>query len=769
MAALGVAPCAEPPWLGAPASLPPAVARLEPLDRALSFEDEVAPVLARRCVVCHACYDAPCQLRLSSPEGIERGASKAVVYDASRLAAIDPTRLGVDATTPAEWRAKGFFPVHGRGAGERGSLLLGMLALGAMRPPAPGERLPPDVDLDIYRPLRCPAPGELGAYAAEHPHGGMPYGTAPLDVAELQLLASWALQGAPLPDARAALPARVETQVASWEAFLNGATLEERVVARYLYEHWFVAHLYFEDAPSGPFFELLRSRTPSGEPIEPIATRRPYDEPGEPFYYRLRPLDSTIVHKTHLVYPLSPARRERLAQLFLGGDWSATRFPSWEPAVASNPFVAFEEIPARSRYQFLLDDAHHFIDTFIRGPVCRGQVAVDVIEDHFWVAFIDPDRDLSVVEPGFLPRTKHLLALPSGRPGWLAYHLKQARYLDERERIYGELDPERRGPALDWIWDGDGRNAGALLTVFRNFDSATVVRGFQGEVPKTAWVIDYPIFERIYYNLVAGYDVFDALPHQVSTRLYMDHLRMQSENLFLAFLPPERREAIRASWYVGAKAQLGYFFANRPRGLEHGTRIAFTREDVKADLLEQIRRHAAAAGAPDPLNRCTAPPCERPGASELERAVEEALREIVSRKGPWVSRMPEVSVLRVRAGGQRDLAYTLLRHSAHTNVAFMFLEDLRRVPEDDTLSLFPGQVGSYPNFFFDVEAAQIEAFVAAVRGADTDAGFESLVARFGVRRSDPRFWSLSDWLYEERRRASPTEAGLHDLQRYIDP
>ena len=51
----------------------------------LSFEKDVQPVLERRCAVCHACYDAPCQLLLTSPDGIERGASKQAVYDSSRL------------------------------------------------------------------------------------------------------------------------------------------------------------------------------------------------------------------------------------------------------------------------------------------------------------------------------------------------------------------------------------------------------------------------------------------------------------------------------------------------------------------------------------------------------------------------------------------------------------------------------------------------------------------------------------------------------------
>ncbi|MEZ9417929.1 9-hexadecenoic acid cis-trans isomerase, partial [Vibrio sp. 10N.286.49.E1] len=48
--------------------------------QAQHFIDEVKPIIDNRCVVCHACYDAPCQLKMSSVEGIDRGASKALVY-----------------------------------------------------------------------------------------------------------------------------------------------------------------------------------------------------------------------------------------------------------------------------------------------------------------------------------------------------------------------------------------------------------------------------------------------------------------------------------------------------------------------------------------------------------------------------------------------------------------------------------------------------------------------------------------------------------------
>ena len=59
-------------------------------------------------------------------------------------------------------------------------------------------------------------------------------------------------------------------------------------------------------------------------------------------------------------------------------------------------------------------------------------------------------------------------------------------------------------PNVTQLWDGDGKNPNAALTVFRHFDSASVSRGFAGERPQTMLVIGYPLFERMHYLLLNG-------------------------------------------------------------------------------------------------------------------------------------------------------------------------------------------------------------------------------------------------------------------------
>ena len=79
--------------------------------QSISYQETIKPILARRCIVCHSCYDAPCQLKLTSQDGIQRGATKVNLYDSRRLNSIELTRLNIDAQSINQWRDKNFFPI----------------------------------------------------------------------------------------------------------------------------------------------------------------------------------------------------------------------------------------------------------------------------------------------------------------------------------------------------------------------------------------------------------------------------------------------------------------------------------------------------------------------------------------------------------------------------------------------------------------------------------------------------------------------------------
>ena len=130
--------------------------------------------------------------------------------------------------------------------------------------------------------------------------------------------------------------------------------------------------------------------------------------------------------------------------------------------------------------------------------------------------------------------------------------------------------------------------------------------------------------------------------------------------------------------------------------------------------------------------------------------------------------MPETSFLEVRDGAHDPVYFTILRDSAHTNVAQLFGEDKRRRPEEDQLTVLRGFVGAYPNALFSVERTELASFVESVCKLEGEPGYAALRSQFGVRRTNPAFWELSDRLHEASRAYTPLTAGLFDYNRLAD-
>ena len=745
--------------------------------------EQVKPILDSRCVACHACYDAPCQLQMGSGAGIERGASKVLVYDATRLHPAPPTRLFIDASTTAQWRTKGFYPVLNetkipatQQSNLDDSVLNLMLQLKNQNPtPGPGP-LPDSFALGLDRKQQCTTLADFPDYASNYPLWGMPYGLPGLTDREQQTVVEWISQGAITP-APPPISAIASAQVVVWEKFLNGSSLKQQVVSRYLYEHLFLGHLYFASAPDREFFRMVRSSTPPGKPIVEIATVRPFDDPGKaPFYYRLRPVQDTIVDKTHMPYELSDARMKRFEELFIDVEYSVTALPSYQPEIAANPFKSFAAIPPRSRYQFMLDEAAYFVAGYMKGPVCRGQVALDVIQDRFWVIFYDPKYDKISNDEEFLEKRADLLRLPTERENkiglwdiWFKYADLEEKYMAAKEQYIETLPPEYQRDSLAAIWDGGGANPNATLTVFRHFDSASVSQGLIGATPKTAWVMGYTLMERTHYLLVAGFDVYGTLWHQLATRLHMDFMRMEGENNFLRLIPSDQRQAMRNSWYQGVGAEIDSAMYDPLYGLRIESKVEFHTDDPKTEVFTQLMaKLGPAAGPPDLLNRCHAPPCDRPGASAVEIDVERQLQRIVSLKGKGVSYLPELSFIRVDTDGTDNgaLMYTLTKNRELMNVSFMMLESYRSLPDEDNLTVLRGFAGSYPSYFFSVKAADLPEFAASMEALRGEGDVTGLTDRYGVHRTDPTFWSYSDWFNQEYRNIQPVQAGIFDLNRY---
>jgi len=758
--------------------LPPV--SIQPIDKQVSYLNDVAPIMDRRCVVCHSCYDAPCQLTLSSYEGISRGASKVSLYGSARTSAIPPTRLFYDAFSTEAWREKGFYSVTESQvrAPENNSTLLELLNVKKNHPKVVGKFYSGPGGLTCSKGI-----GELSSYLDKNPNNGMPLGFPPIADDAFNTVGRWLEQGARGPSPIEQEQLNTATGIASggikkWEAFFNQPDAKHMMTARYLYEHLFLAHLYFTDSP-GEFFRLVRSRTPAPEPIDVISTVLPYDDPGvERVYYRFRKIFSTIVYKTHVVFPLDDSRLERLNRIFIRPDWEQTpHVMSYEPALSANPFAVYRQIPALSRYNFLLDNALYHIRMFVRGPVCKGNIALDVIQDQFWVMFMDPEFDLSIKDPQFLVSQIDNLRLPTemgvdaGVFDVLDYPYDDYAidYYKARDRLYTKT--YKKGLGYDAIWPGYVADDAPIMTVYRHYNSASVNKGILGNLPRTLWVIDYPLFERIYYNLVAGFDLFSDTASQLNIRRYMDRLRIEGESNFLDFMPKADRKPLFSSWYGVKDGQEIVYYNPMPMP----TAIRFKTKDPKRELVTHVVEDVVLPSTNiqfDPINYYKAgevyPPL--PKVFKTEADFVQGMRAILR---------PGIKLLEAKDGGDINLAflrlrmpdgssriYSLVVNRWHTNVAHIFFEKSRLVPSKDQLNVLPFLVGAYPNFFYDVSLEDLPAFF------EMQVNFQKKTVNFGVEneigvfRSNPLFWKKFDWFQSELFKQQPISAGIYDLTEY---
>jgi hypothetical protein len=391
-------------------------------------------------------------------------------------------------------------------------------------------------------------------------------------------------------------------------------------------------------------------------------------------------------------------------------------------------------------------------------------VALNVINDHFWVVFVNPDA-LTKEDMQFVEAAADKLRFPAEKESttgvlqWITYSRNEADYLRFKAKYVAERFGASHPPSLKLLWDGSGigdkSNPNAALTVYRHFDSATVIQGLWGERPQTALLLGFPTFERIHYLLVAGFDVYGNVGHQLSTRLYFDFLRMESEFGIIALLPRANRGAAFDYWYRDADKRVVTWFRELLVDYRQETGERYTTADPLTELYARIkRRYAGLTPMEYALDR-----------SSLPRATLQALQKLPVVPAQAATLMPELALLTITTPGGKPEQFTLLRDSAHSNVATPFKESDRRLYAEDRLQILRGVIGAYPNAFFEVPADEVPAFAAMLRGMVSESDYTALMDRYGIRRTDVRFWAHSDALHADYFRIAPRDSGWLDYSR----
>lgn len=456
-------------------------------------------------------------------------------------------------------------------------------------------------------------------------------------------------------------------------------------------------------------------------------------------------------------YRLDAERMKLWDKWFIQSEYKVTELPGYKPEIASNPFASFAAIPVEARYRFLISEAQFTIMNFIKGPVCRGQVALNVIQDHFWVFFLDPDIQISEFQEQFLQKSVGQLQLPAEDGNnfmplnhWIKYSSFQEEYLRQKADYVAKLTTTKMPIQLGMIWDGDGVNTNAALTIFRHNDSASVHQGLLGTEPKTAWVIGYPLLERIYYLLVAGFDVYGNVSHQLLTRLYMDFLRMEGEMTFINFLPEDAQRAEIESWYVNATKEqtklLDIYLSERMPNI-----IPYNTNYPKHELYEKLKVHLKGVLSQQ----------HDVNVLKLRKSTAVAFIALENMRGSSLQWLPQITFIDVPSLG----VYSLIHNDTFTNLSSLFGEEQRRLPEADRLTFVKGFIGAYPNSLLRVNEADLTDFVVQIESLSNEADYQLLRQRYAVRRTSPNFWEFSDYLHSRYRQDYPDEYGLLDYNR----
>jgi hypothetical protein len=125
-----------------------------------------------------------------------------------------------------------------------------------------------------------------------------------------------------------------------------------------------------------------------------------------------------------------------------------------------------------------------------------------------------------------------------------------------------------------------------------------------------------------------------------------------------------------------------------------------------------------------------------------------------------------VIYLRVREEGVPDQFASIVINRWHDNVNSVFGEDDRLDPTRDTIDFIRGYIGSYPNYFFDVDREDLPEFFDMMENFDGGGAYIAKLHRYAINRADPRFWEAYDAHQRHFDESEPIEAGVFDLNRY---
>jgi len=766
------------------------------------YTNKIRPIFEKRCITCHACYESPCQLKLTSYEGLTRGAIGVNPYG-SDYSGGEQIRLFKDGLSETDWRQKGFYSVVDQNSESSpeeklDNSLLYKFVLEGFKTHGLNDEFK---TISRRKAKNCVA--STADYNDLKPktkiETAMPFGMKSVTGEEFEELRTWIELGAPGPNKsmkkwmHTAHDKITNAGIVKIETILNNPNLKYRWAAKYFYEHTYSAHFSF-NSKTREFFEILRSSTPFPKQIKEVVTKFPFDDPKIKIYYRFNKIHSSIVHKNHIVFNLSDHKINRFVELFIkdnswGEDLEAVNY------VSANPFVNFKSIPPKIRYTWMIENAHYLIDAFSRGPVCKGAGATSLVRDYFHALFLSPDVDPTIQDPEFLKNNAKLLGLPELPEGkdinYFKYNDFTQEYLNKKNKLI-EANLKNNIYSVNDIWIGSGKSVeddkNSFLTLFRHKEGVSVFQGKLGPGAKTAWVFDYPIFERLYYILVPSFNQFGTLNHRLRTRVYSEKLRIEAVSNFLKIFPQNIRQEVRHSIYDGVGgfirrkfidgdlkiknkniSKLAKLTSYQSNLIKKNDKLSATKIEQKVNIVtENVFLLLNSNYKRNLLTKFN----YKSNYVELNNEpnnqlsfVEQELSRISKNKGYQNQFFPEISYLYIRKNNVLNKIYTMTLNRAFYYSNLSVLKKQRKA-DDDTLYIFKNMQTSRPRNFYIINEENIKEFVNDLLKVKGGIGYQRFARKYAISKSDNRFWEVFDNINLYFKKNDPLNYGVFDMSKY---
>ncbi|MDD4976527.1 MAG: fatty acid cis/trans isomerase [Bacteriovorax sp.] len=721
------------------------------------FLSKVQPLLAKRCVACHSCYEAPCLMHFTSYEGIQRGLTK---HDSLEVLKTVPRNRTKDAATylgtnnsprwdQPEWAKRDFFPIFQLGSNNLLNLDNSIFAMALQhgKENAPGFSLQPS----LYPPAHVCAKDseELKSIYQKYPQSGMPYALPGLEESEYQVLNEWMQKGAPGPSSDTKKvwdePTSPKT-ILKFENFFNQTSPKASLTARYIYEHAIMAHIHFSGTPNDEFYELVRASNSSGV-VKELVTEKGNDPTPAPFVYRLHRIHDVIVRKTHALWELNEGSLVEWTKLFLDPTWDdeaniQAHYDSLDSYDRQDPMKYFSPIPSKSRFTFMVRNAEMLVGEIVRSPSCSGKIATYAIKDHFWVFFLTAEgnekyQKTKKMSLSFIDKVKDKI----------------------KDKVFSNKLSEKASVAINEK-DIDSKMS---LSLFRHDKNVTVHKGLWGGDPQSFWVMDYDNYEDLYYNLVINYKPWGNVMHRVLTWEHMVKNRKVAESRFVDLFLSGDKDCTNCATWVWDRWENSSFNRNSNEEMMISTTLKKVQNKILSVMDDTANNQADTLN--DFSNRTTDYP-----KTILEKWEQQMLELTHKENIALLKNLPDLIYVKLIDENGEDRIYSLILNKTYTTnndiTRGTIDQNLIFLPEKNTLIMIKGLIGNHPNLFVTLKIDNAFDFVDKLKMIRSNQDWMALRDQFATHRNTADFWKTYDNFLNWQYRNDPLNAGVIDLNYY---